>query len=141
MIYPDSSFLISLYSLDVNSAAAARAMSTIRSEIVVSPLVEFEVMNSMQLRVFRKEITTASARMGRKSFDQDIQAGFFRPVPLPPGLFARAKEISERTTATPGTRTIDLLHVAAALELGAEAFYSFDERQRKLARALRLKLN
>jgi len=31
--------------------------------------------------------------------------------------------------------------VAAALELGVDRLYSFDERQRKLARAVRLRLN
>ncbi len=40
-----------------------------------------------------------------------------------------------------GTRTADLLHVAAALELGVDWLYSFDKQQRKLARAVRLKIN
>jgi hypothetical protein len=33
------------------------------------------------------------------------------------------------------------LHVAAALELGVDFLYSFDQQQRKLAQAVRLKLN
>ena len=37
-----------------------------------------------------------------------------------------------------GTRTADLLHVAAALELGSDWFYSFDRQQRKLAQAAKL---
>jgi predicted nucleic acid-binding protein len=40
-----------------------------------------------------------------------------------------------------GTRTADLLHVAAALELGVDYLYSFDQQQRKLARTVRLKMN
>jgi predicted nucleic acid-binding protein len=39
------------------------------------------------------------------------------------------------------TRTADLLHVAAALELGASDFFSFDRQQRKMAEAAGLKLN
>jgi hypothetical protein len=31
--------------------------------------------------------------------------------------------------------------VAAALELGVDVLYSFDKQQRKLARAVRLKIN
>ena len=46
-----------------------------------------------------------------------------------------------QTTARLGTRTADLLHVAAALELGAECLYSFDQQQRKLARAVGLKVS
>ena len=34
-----------------------------------------------------------------------------------------------------GQRTIDLLHVAIALEAKATTFLSFDNRQRKLAKA------
>jgi predicted nucleic acid-binding protein len=71
----------------------------------------------------------------------NVRAGAFRMVALPESLFEVARELSERTTETLGTRAVDLLHVAAALELGAEYLYSFDERQRKLARSVRLKLN
>jgi predicted nucleic acid-binding protein len=60
---------------------------------------------------------------------------------LSDAIFERASQLSRQTTAKLGTRTADLLHVAAALELGAEYFYSFDQQQRKLARAVRLKLN
>ena len=35
--------------------------------------------------------------------------------------------------------TLDTLHVACALELGAERFWTFDARQAKLARAVGLK--
>jgi predicted nucleic acid-binding protein len=34
-----------------------------------------------------------------------------------------------------GVRTLDSLHVACALELGADKFWTFDERQAKLAEA------
>jgi len=37
--------------------------------------------------------------------------------------------------------TLDTLHVASALELGAERFWTFDERQAKLARAVGLKVS
>jgi hypothetical protein len=36
---------------------------------------------------------------------------------------------------------VDLLHVAAALELAAEYLYTFDQQQRKLARAVGFKTN
>ncbi len=37
--------------------------------------------------------------------------------------------------------TADILHVAAALGLGVDYLYSFDEHQRKLAQTVRLKIN
>ena len=36
--------------------------------------------------------------------------------------------------------TLDTLHVASALQLGAERFFTFDERQANLARAVGLKV-
>ena len=36
-------------------------------------------------------------------------------------------------------RILDTLHVACAIELKAERFWTFDERQRKLAKAAGLK--
>ena len=39
-----------------------------------------------------------------------------------------------------GQRTIDLLHVAIALEAKATTFLSFDNRQRKLAKAAGLEV-
>jgi hypothetical protein len=52
----------------------------------------------------------------------------------------RTRQLSRQTTAKLGTRTADLLHVAA-LELEADYLYTFDVHQRKLAQSLRLKLN
>ena len=54
--------------------------------------------------------------------------------------FRRADDISEKHAATEGQRTIDLLHVALAVECGPKTFLSFDTRQRKLAKAAGLKV-
>ena len=43
-------------------------------------------------------------------------------------------------TASQLMRSLDLLHVAAALELRAKSFLSFDTRQRQAARAEGLKI-
>jgi predicted nucleic acid-binding protein len=39
-----------------------------------------------------------------------------------------------------GCRSLDIIHVASAVELERKTFLAFDERQRKLARAVGLKL-
>ena len=51
----------------------------------------------------------------------------------------RAGEISRTQTPTLGCRSLDVIHVATALELGLRHFVTFDDRQRKLARATGLK--
>ena len=40
-----------------------------------------------------------------------------------------------------GVRASDTLHVAVALELDVDTFWTFDERQMKLAQAVGLKTN
>jgi predicted nucleic acid-binding protein len=52
----------------------------------------------------------------------------------------RAGEISREHTSTLGCRTLDVLHVATALELGLHAFITFDRRQRELALATGLRV-
>jgi hypothetical protein len=48
-------------------------------------------------------------------------------------LFEHAECLSAAHTAVIGTRSLDILHVAAASLLGARQFVSFDRRQRSLA--------
>lgn len=141
MIYPDSSFLILLYSPDANTVRAAEAARAAAGMLVITPLVAFEIASALQLRVFRLQISEREAAGSLRKFELNLEAGAFRLVELPDGLFVRAREIAEQTTSTLGTRALDLLHVAAAIELGADSLYSFDDRQRRLAKKLRLKLN
>ncbi|MGA2166922.1 MAG: hypothetical protein ABSG62_01840 [Terracidiphilus sp.] len=60
---------------------------------------------------------------------------------MPEPAFERARQLSRQVTPKVGTRTGDLLHIAAALELGASSLYTFDLHQRKMAQAVGLKLN
>jgi len=140
-IYADSSFLVSLYSADINWATATRAMQASTGECFVSTLGELEVVNAFGLRVFRKEVSAVQAQSSVIDFEKDLRDGILQLRGLSDSIFERARQLSRETTAKLGTRTADLLHVAAALELGADFLYSFDQQQRKLAQAVRLKLN
>ncbi|MFZ0595209.1 MAG: type II toxin-antitoxin system VapC family toxin [Bryobacteraceae bacterium] len=139
--YFDTSFLVSLYTPDANSTRAARAMQTSSATHLISTLGRLEAANALELRVFRKEISAAQANSSLSDFEKDLQQGFFQLIPLPERVFERAHQLSRRTTARLGTRTADLLHVAAAIELKADYLYSFDQQQRKLAQVVRLKTN
>jgi predicted nucleic acid-binding protein len=139
--YVDTSFLISLYSIDANSGAALQTMSGSAGDHVISTLGELEAVNALELRVFRHEITRAQAQRSWDALAGDLRDGVFQLRPLPEQAFERAQALSRQTTARLGVRTADLLHIAAALELGADRLYTFDQQQRKLARLVRLKLN
>jgi predicted nucleic acid-binding protein len=139
--YADPSFIVSLYSPDVNSAAAALTMQASSAERFLTTFGELEVVNAMGLRVFRREVTTAQAQASLREFEKDLRDGVFHLRGLADSVLERARELSRQTTAKRGTRTADLLHVAAALELGVDSLFTFDHHQRKLAQTLRLKLN
>jgi hypothetical protein len=55
-------------------------------------------------------------------------------------LYEKGRFLSRKYTPTLACRSLDILHVASALILGAGKFASFDLRQRKLAQEIGLKL-
>lgn len=116
-------------------------MQAVAGDRFVSTFGELEVVNAMGLRIFRKEVSAAQVQSSLTDFEKDLRAGVFQLRGLPEPVFERARLLSRQTTVKLGTRTSDLLHVAAALELGVDYLYSFDQQQRKLAQTLRLKLN
>ena len=116
-------------------------MATSRGECLVTTLGELEVVNAFGLRVLRKEVSVAQAQSSLLDFEKDLRDGILQLRGLSDPIFERARQLSRQTTAKLGTRTADLLHIAAALELGVDCLYSFDRQQRKLAQTVRLKLN
>lgn len=141
MIYLDTSVVASLYCPDANSAAAAELMHAAQEPLLISTLCQLEAVNAVRLRVFRKEISSRQAESSWRDFANDLSSGVFQLRALPESAFERALLLSRQLTPKLGTRTADLLHVAAALELGAAAFFSFDLHQRKMAQAAGLALN
>ncbi len=133
--YADTSFLVSLYVADANSAQAAARMKHAKLPILLSSLGELELTNAISLRLFRKEIGVSEAKLARAWVRKDIQDGVFLLKPLATAVYERAKWIARKRTSQLGTRTLDVLHVASALELLAEVFYTFDRNQGKLAKA------
>ena len=135
-VYADSSFLVSLYSLDVHSARAAQTVLRSEPAIFLTPLTELELTNALQLRAFRKEASASEIRAARNELQSHIDNGFFTPAAMPLTVYEVARRIALRQSAAMGTRTLDILHIASAILLRAEKFWTFDERQAKLAEAV-----
>lgn len=72
-------------------------------------------------------------------FQRDRESHFWIEVALPEMTFERCVQLAQQYASRVALRTLDTLHVASALELGAERFWTFDDRQAKLARAVGLK--
>jgi predicted nucleic acid-binding protein len=98
-------------------------------------LGEAEFANAVESRVFFKHWTAREASAVRDRFLEHLRAGFLQAADLPPNLFQLVRALARRHTSKLGTRTLDIVHVASALLLKPEVFYTFDRRQSKLARA------
>jgi predicted nucleic acid-binding protein len=99
-----------------------------------------EFVNAVQQHVFagragQLRVTSEQAAIALISFREDVSRGEFlcaSPVHVQ-DLERQFEELSLRHTARHGFRTYDLLHVASALLLRCDAFWSFDPRASKLA--------
>jgi predicted nucleic acid-binding protein len=132
MSYADTSFLVSLYTPDANSYRAAELMGA-KPALLLTPFGELELLNALELRGFRKELSRREVKRAYDAFESDRRGGIFSLQPVPPVVYEVAARISRRRTFQLGVRTLDILHVASAFVLKAETFYTFDERQQDLA--------
>lgn len=98
-----------------------------------------ECTHAIELHVFRKAITRSEADRALQKFQEHRSQNLWRESPLPDQAFEVCAQLAQRHAARLGVRTLDTLHVASALELKVERFWTFDERQAKLALAAGLK--
>lgn len=136
MIACDTSFLYSLYVVDIHTPKARARLSRMRrpEALTISPFHEYELPNAIRLSVFRNLRDAAAGDAILAAFAADLTTGHFdRPTYNLAGVLHEAKRLSSIHTTAGGHRAFDILHVAAALHLGATEFLSFDQNQRKLA--------
>lgn len=94
-----------------------------------------EVKNAIRLKAFRKEITAAEMNQSIAAFEQDIATGRWqRPVYTAATVEEKTEELSASHSAILGCRTFDIIHVAAAVVIGAREFVTFDGRQGAMAK-------
>ena len=139
--YADSSFLVSLFRQDDNQEAAQAYMARQKPVLGFSALNRVELRNALRNAESFRQMTAQDRRAAFRQIDEDVRDGLLVHTPVNwTDVFRCADELSEKHAATDGQRTIDLLHVALALESGAQIFLSFDKRQRRLAKAAGLKV-
>jgi len=134
-IYAETSFLASLYAVDAHSAEAERRVRREEPELLLTPLLELELVNALQQRVFRREASAPAVGVAMSKLEVHISDGVFSMEPMPAEAYQLARRISARRTAAIGVRTLDILHVACATLLEADRLWTFDVRQSALARA------
>ncbi len=140
--YADTNFLVRLY-LDLPNSESALALTGRRTRDDLFPvtwLLRLETCNAIQLRVFqrdatRRQITPEQAALAWGSFAEDVRTqNRLKLMALSIADMDRQfEELSLRHTARHGFRTYDLIHVASALLLECDTFWSFDAKASKLA--------
>ena len=132
--FADTGFIASLYLKESTSAQARAAIAGAPVSLTLTSLVLLELRNAFNRAIQRQRITIEQRDALWRDVEADIAGGFLVPTPLASAeLHEQARQLSDRYTPELGTRSLDLLHVAAALDLKAKVFFSFDERQRQTA--------
>ena len=139
--YADSSFLVSCYIVDTHTPRAKTILLGINAPLAFTDLHVLEVQNAFQLGIFRGHLSAAEAAAARANLQKDLRSGrLVRTVVKWPAVFRAAARLSLHHSATTGTRSLDIVHVASARSLRATEFFSFDSRQLALARTVGLKV-
>ena len=142
MIYADTSVLAALLLQDANSKKAADLLAGSVEPLLFNGLLSLEVCNAIWLAVGRGEIDEVCARASEGRILELRRAGMLDLLePDWERVFQRSLGFGRAHTPAIKTRSFDIVHVAAAVELGATRFWSFDKRQRFLAQEVGLRVN
>ncbi|TLD71122.1 type II toxin-antitoxin system VapC family toxin [Phragmitibacter flavus] len=132
----DTGFIVKLYLKEANSPQALALLASLSPPIFVTTWHVLEVSNAIQRAVFVGGITPAQASQLLSIFDSDLRNGVFNLVEIDhDAVLELARRLTLNHTPVIGTRSLDVLHVASAIELEATDFVSFDQRQRDAAKA------
>jgi len=140
-IYVDPSALLKLYLKEPESRAMAAWRKKIGDPLLVTHHGRVELTNGIGLAAYRGIITDKVHDAAIAALDDDFAQGRYRQGDvLWRATLKRAGELSRKHTRSIGCRSLDILHVASALELEFKHFATFDIRQQQLARAASLKI-
>jgi predicted nucleic acid-binding protein len=144
--YADSNFYTKLYfrlpDSDLAHGLMANSADAVTSPVAVTWLHRWQVINAFELHLFGghrygqpRATPEQAAAIAQANFRHDLsRPNFLQVVALGPEvLSSKFEDISLRHTARHGFRTYDIIHVASALLLGCDTFWSFDTKASRLA--------
>lgn len=142
MVYADTSVLVSLILEDGNSSAATALVRDFHDSLIWTDFLKLELHNAIRLRVEEKRLSEANAEAGRRLSERLVASRKWeRLEPDWSRVLARANGLSAAHTAATKARSLDIMHVACAMECGVKECWTFDKRQRALAIQVGLRVN
>ena len=139
-VYVDPSALSRLYLHQAGSQEMAAWRAKAKGTLAVTHHGRTEVINAICRATFLRQLDEKGFNEALADFSADFQAGHLRQADiLWRAALNRAAELSKKHTPRLGTRSLDVLHVASALELKSRYFLTFDLRQQQLAAAVGVK--
>lgn len=94
--------------------------------------------NATYRQAFLGRLPLAVAQQAWDIFERDFRSDVWESRDFPSQTWETCAGLAQRYGPLLGVRTLDSLHVACALELKAQKFWTFDERQARLAEAVGL---
>lgn len=145
--FADTSFLCAVYRVQENHHQAKAYRRSMLSPLPYTSLLEFEFLQANRLQSFlhskdrSKGFSQQQAGQIILDWQADIAAGRLMQVSYDAEAVNKlASAYSDMYTICNGHRSLDILHVATAVHLGAKKFLTFDARQKILAKNVGLKL-
>lgn len=139
-VYVDPSALARLYLHQAGSRAMAAWRAKVRGALAVTHHGRTEVINAICRAAFLRQVDEKGWTEALADFEADFEAGNLHQADiLWRAALNHAAELSREYTPKLGTRSLDVLHVACALELKSRYFLTFDERQQQLAAVVGLR--
>ncbi|NLT70775.1 MAG: type II toxin-antitoxin system VapC family toxin [Verrucomicrobiaceae bacterium] len=139
--YPDTSFLCASYRTQEQSPEADAFRQGMDGPLYFTSLLEFEFRQAIELQVWlhgndrTRGYSRGEADRMIADWESDVALGLNRLLPFDMDAVLRLSFVySQQRTAHGGHRSLDIFHVATAVQVGATHFLSFDGRQRDLAR-------
>ncbi len=137
-LYLDTSALVKLYVREPETTELAAFVRRAAPPLPFSSLHELELTHAMERRREEKDLSSVDITRITSTLSLDLEQGILvRPDAAWPGTFARAIHLLRQHR---GLRSLDSLHIGAALESGAIWFVTYDRRQGRAAAAEGLKL-
>ena len=132
--YYDTGVLVPFYVKEVFSDRVLAFAENRHEAIPFNMFQQLELETAIRLKRFRGEMDDAQVNVAIASRDADVRIGrlVMRPVDWIRAMEG-ARDFGARATGRCGCRTLDLLHVAVAVQWGSVVFVTADDRQLKAA--------